>query len=301
VAAAAIEAALMAERRAGIYYPSGRYWDGALPDATAKFLTIDHHDRVNGFLLVSSPRAPFMVERGVLRARAIAGMLPGGLAEVVLLPMHTGSYLQRTYALYPIRRPVAGGALASRWEQFRFGGRVIDWLDQAVVASKRACSTGDVESRFVSPLTSVTQNVQLPASMRSLAARSLSLLEDGQWKPFNTLMHNDFWWGNVVFSPPEDSAGFGFQIVDWAGSQPAGYPFFDLLRMHQSLKVKPGALDHHIARHARLLECDMAEAAAYLVTALGYLGETLEHFPYDRYLESARSIWSQFTANTQAF
>ena len=265
-----------------------------LPDSTEKFVTLDHNQRVNGFLLLSARIAPKMVHRSVERAAVIKGRLPKHLGAAVLTPVDTGTVNRRTYALYPIRRPPAEGRFARRWQQLRFGGRILDWLDDAVAASAIPVTDQAKLRDYAALLRNFEADSRFPEDMRRAASRAVSAINSADWVPRVTVMHNDFWWGNVVFADPQRSGGLGFQFIDWAGAEDQGYPVFDLVRMAKSLRLRNNALRRHLSNHAQALDCDIRCCEYYLLGALANLGCKLEYFPEERYISMCQEVWRQF-------
>ena len=270
-----------------------------LPDATRKFLGYDHANRVTGFLLLSAEVAPDMVARAVARARDVRKSLPAELRGPVMLPLHAGYAGSRSYALFPIRKEMRNGRLSRRMDLWRYGRPVLDWLADAVRATCRPAADESLAEAFERPLCALEDDDWLPADMRRCAAETTTEMQSGRWNPRLAMMHNDFWWGNVLQAPPDFSGGFGFQIIDWAGSTPRGYPVYDLMRMAESQRLSVTALRQRLSQHAAVLQCDPVQLRNYLCVALGYLRMNLEQFPHERYARMADSIWQRLNAALQ--
>ncbi len=95
--------------------------------------------------------------------------------------------------------------------------------------------------------------------------------------------------GNVLIHQPigeHDRAAWTdrFVVIDWAGSELKGFPFYDLVRFALSVGMPPRALGAQLVRHRQVLGVDSTDAMSSLLSALGHIAIHLECFPMERYL-----------------
>lgn len=253
-------------------------------DATAKALLLVRR-RPAAVALWSGPAAPDMVGRGVLRAREARSLLGPRLGGVVLEPIAFGEAEGRTFAILPWRRPLSRSHLGWRLQRPMIAARVLGWLDEA---ARQTAAQGP--SDFRTPLAHAEADAGLPNDLRADAAAALSRLERGAWSPRHVLDHNDLWKSNVLLGGA-DGAAVQITIIDWAGSNPAGFGVYDAVRFGKSMRLSPGTLHRVLTRQCAALGSDRADAMGHLLAAIGRLGMHLDQFPRERYATLAASCW----------
>lgn len=264
-----------------------------LPDATTKIIARDPRGKPSGFVLMSSPVAPGMVRRGTDRARTVADALPENLAHVIIRPLAEAEYRGCTFALFPFRTPVATGRLRRKWQQRRLGHALLDWKAAVSARTANPCSQPNSRTAFRTALHAASTYDGLPPTLKQAAQHALERMEHDAWLPCSTMAHNDFWWSNVVLSPPDESADHGFQVVDWASARLDGFGVYDLLRMLGSLGLPTSKGQYWIKREAEALRCDVKDLEAHLAASLGDLSMHLEHFPRHRFVTMAGKLADQ--------
>lgn len=255
-----------------------------LPDATRKIVTHDERGIPNGFTLVSSPAAPGMVRRGASRARSIARALPEPTAAVILLPVAEGEHEGCSFAIYPLRKPVATGRIRRRIQQLRVRNALLNWKAGVTHTTAKPIEDSDSRERLTNALTATASQRDMPKLLREVATDALRRMETTGWTIRSTAIHNDFWWGNVVLASPQDSGGYGFQVVDWASATLCGFGTYDLLRMLRSLRMCTRQRRYWIRREAAALGCNVRDLRVHLAAGLGDLSMHLENFPRRRFL-----------------
>ena len=117
-------------------------------------------------------------------------------------------------------------------------------------------------------------------------------------------MHGDLWRGNLLRRRAAGARAAARRapwperlvVIDWAGAQPRGVPFFDLVRAGESLGVSPRRLRVELLRHCALLGCEPADAAGYVLAAAGGILGDLGEFPVHRLLGMADSSLARVDA-----
>jgi hypothetical protein len=272
----------------------------AVSDDPAKILLLDRQGRPAAVLKLSSPAYPDLVHRSsenILRARDLLGPVLGEALPTILL---RGEVEGRSFMVLAYGRPFS----RSRWGWFlqRVGlsSLVLQWLWEVTAATCRKPAEDEVERDFREPLRWLASKSGLDGSLREEAKTSLRLLDQGGWGPRYVLAHNDLWRDNLLLRRPTPgeahrAGGFGrLLIIDWGGARLQGHPFYDLMRLGQSLGISKRRWRLEIRRHLEVLGTDEAGGRALLLSGLGYLGLHRDHFPMERYLECASSCWASW-------
>ncbi len=243
-----------------------------------------------GVLFLANPTNPDLVGRAVRNAKAACEMLGEQLGMVVLQPLADGVFEGLSYVLWPWVRPVSNSRYVALIQRRILRSKVLAWLRKATDRTK--LRDANTKGHFVNALTNLASIGDLPDEMTREAARGLERLQAGEWRPYQVLEHNDLWFGNIMLPPSRrDRTGCPFYIIDWAGARTRGFPIFDLIRLSLTTGVSGRALNREIQRHCTILGCLPIDAIHYLLAALGYLEQTLEYFPRERYNETAQACY----------
>ena len=249
-----------------------------------------------GMLFLSVAVSPDLMGRGVRNAQTVRELLGPGTGQVILEPMAAGDFEGLSYVLWPWVRPVSSSRYVAYVQRKFLRPSVLAWLRAVTEQTKHTDTpTGTARANYEQALTNLIAIPELPAEMTDDAKRGLESLHTGKWQPYHVLEHNDFWFGNIML-PAARGAGLGkkhpFYVIDWAGARTSGYPIFDLIRLARTTKLSGAPLSREIQHHCEILECTTSEVSHYLLAALGYLETTLEHFPRERYVNTARACWT---------
>jgi hypothetical protein len=265
-------------------------------DDTTKFLVRDRSDRPQGVVLCSSPVDPDSVFGGMKRARAARGALRDDLKGSILEPLREGRYCGLSYAMLPFCESLNSSRVVNRLQRMALAPAVFRWLRQSEAATTSGPPAEGVDREIAGALESLERTQGLSLRVRSTAERALDRLNAGHWVPRRTLMHGDFWLGNILIRSTQ-WLGSGltpwwdrFVVIDWAGSRLDGFAFWDLFRFAQSVGASSRRLTFEIGARARMLACAPEDARSYVSAALGDLGLHLNHFPFDRYAQLADSV-----------
>jgi hypothetical protein len=121
--------------------------------------------------------------------------------------------------------------------------------------------------------------------LSTAAACALTGLDRGDFQPRSTLMHGDFWIGNILLDP---SASREFVVIDWRGCAIDGYAIFDLVKFAESANLGARSLKKELVEHAKILGCRIHDTRTYLLAALGHVWLHLDQFPPERFYAMAR-------------
>ena len=265
-------------------------------DGPSKTMVADTAARPVGVLILSNPANPDLVGRSVLNAAQAKGMLGANLGSVILEPLAQGTFRGLSYALWPWRRPLSSSHWFREVQRRALRSRILSWLRRAGELTRRAVTGEALEPRFAQPLRRMLEDARFPDEMSEAARRGLDRLYAETWRPFVVLAHNDFSFGNILLPCARRPWGWGpcgFVVIDWAGANLHGYPFYDLLSFCGCLRGPWPTLREQVGLHCAVLSCESEDAVSYLLASLGALGMDLEYFPEDRYVSLATALFAR--------
>lgn len=258
-------------------------------DETTKAVLYNARQAPVAFLVCASPVAPDLIARAVCVARETHRVLGEDLGRAVLLPIASGSADGLSYAIFPYCKTACGRRIIERVRARLVAPQVLRWLRKGTRASVAEPSGAGVQCHFLEPLEAIASDATLRSTLRLRARAAQDRILAGRWRPLHVMEHNDLWIGNVVLGRSLYPLGFpqwdGFALTDWAGGSVRGHAMYDLVRVADSINMRPARLKDEITFHCRVLECDPADAEGYLLAALGALGANLGSFPRARYIE----------------
>lgn len=263
---------------------NGDFKDAVL-DATSKYL-VPTPDGEDGFLIVSGPGNSQLIARAVAAIDQARAVLSGPVAAPVLAPLLHGEIAGLSYAVWQRYRPLeTGGRVQRTLRRRRYAEAILDWQREVTRQTLRP----GIMQEFKIDLQTIADDVEFPDDIRHSADISADRLARGEWVPKHALHHGDFWAGNIVLVPGGESGAFG--VIDWAGMQRNGYPFYDLARMSLSLRISRKRRDAHVRAMCGTVGCAPEDVTSYLLAALGHIGRHLEHFPPGRYRAMAVDVF----------
>jgi hypothetical protein len=263
---------------------------GLVADEALKIIFLSPKGKPTAFILYSSPRSPDLVARSMRRARQAKQLLGNDLGRVILSPLAEGEIKGLSYAILPYCNPLSNWAPIWRFQRLILRPALFKWLLEVTKHTVAGVEQAQAEEQFLQPLRRLVTLESISESIRAAANNAIKRLTAGTWKPRTVLMHGDLWKGNVLIGVT-GSMGLKwknrFAIIDWASSLPEGYAFFDLVRLAQSMNLRGRGFMKEVRMHCRLLDCEPSDAAGHLLSALGYLAESLEYFPLKRFAQMA--------------
>ena len=267
-----------------------------LKDATTKILIKDQRGSKIAIALFSSSVSPNLIAQGTERSRLAKQKLGLDLGSHILDPLCEGKFNACSYVVYPYCRPLSNSHPFWYYQRSLLSPSLLRWLRQLTKTTNTQVSSHEIERNFIMPLKYLVElEAMTSENLRLKASQTLERLNSRKWEPRYVLMHNDLWKGNIIIdhlhitNPSKTLWTERFVIIDWLGSMVKGYAIYDLVRLAQSLKLRPKKLRHEVSLHCRMLNCNIVDARSYLLTALGYLGMHLEYFPFPRFIQLANS------------
>lgn len=265
-----------------------------VPDTTWKF-RVPLVDGREGFMIVSGPGNPALIQRAAENIAQARAQVSAPLATSILAPVGAGDVAGATYAIWPVSKALPSSNRLTCLISRRLIARpILSWL----VAFDHETLRKAEPHAFRSALQAISDDEELPLDMRAASVSGIKKLDDGTWLPQNCLQHGDFWYGNVLRAPAPDGAKL--HIIDWAGMQANGFPFYDLARMLMSLCCSRRRSMHYIRQLQCHVGCDDEDVLFYVLAALGAIRGNLEHFPIGRFRTMADDVY-RFMQRTTKF
>jgi hypothetical protein len=235
------------------------------------------------FIQCSSSHTPDAVATAVANANQARELLDGDLKRSIPVPYLQGKVESRTYAVWPLFQDLPHNKVAWRLFRPRLSPHILGWLRQLLEASL-ACPTlseKEVVDAYRLRLQHVNEEAVYPNASRQAADSALARLEQGKWLPKCALMHGDLWKDNLMLRKGQISSFLNpeFVVIDWPGAQRNGYPFYDLVRIADSMQMKRSNVYREIVFHSRALNCEPEDAVGYLTAAHGHYGLYRGEFP----------------------
>lgn len=246
--------------------------EGMTGDATGVYLVS------STVLQVSPPSFPTVIRQAVQKAKSARDALGPWLGDVILDPLDEWEMNGVTCALFEQLTPIAAGRFKRRLELNRATPHVLTWLRQVAATSRPGNCGMDACLRALT---------ECPYEFLREGARSaLATIATERFQPRSTVMHGDFWTGNIMLDP---SGARDFVVIDWRGSMVEGYAIFDLVKFAESAGLGAKLLRRELGEHADALGCRVEDTRPYLLAALGHIWLNLDQFPVDRFAAMARS------------
>ncbi|NUH65497.1 hypothetical protein HTT03_09385 [Sulfitobacter sp. S0837] len=252
-------------------------------DATIKLIFVSE-GRPSLFITVSGAGNPDLVARAVRNIEGIRGLLSERSAEPVLEPLETGVVLGRSFAVWPMLSDLPQGRVPRYLAKQLIRPDVFDWLSD-VFAETHAYATAAERQVIAGHLTKLIEDTAHPDLLRRSADRAAERLENGRWVPVHCVQHSDLWMANVMLAPAGSSRSFC--VIDWAGANCKGYPFFDLFRFALSSNPAMRLVKVHVREQLDQIEAEPVDAVSCVLCALGATQAQLEFFPEDLFRRMA--------------
>jgi hypothetical protein len=244
-------------------------------------------------LVLSNSQYPDLVKQQLDGAAVARSALSPALRERILSPVATGFESGRSFAVWPLRRPLSANHLRLGIEKRQLASPVLSWLRAVAVHTRVELDAADTASLYAEPLFRMAEDIDLDPGLRKAAGVGLTLLDSGDWKPQAVLSHNDLWMGNVlVGTVPLSGLIFPrrFSIIDWVGSSRMGYPFFDTYLFAESIGHSGGTLRQDLVSCCEELGMPLRHVPGYLCAALGALALKADCFPGPRLISLCNRV-----------
>ena len=261
-------------------------------DVTYKGVITDKNGSPAAFILCANPIGKTLVKENVEKARAAKALLGAPHNQAIDLPFLNGDVQGISWAIYDLNTPLTHNKWAWQLQKRLLTPVVGQWLSDVVNQTQKTIPDKDRSQTITSPLESICHENAFPREMIKSAEEAIINLESGAWHPCTTLAHNDLWRGNILLPPNAHIFTRHFRVIDWAGADISGIPFFDLFKFIQSFTVPRAYGKKLIQNHCDILECRPMDAIGYLLTALGALGQNLNQFPHHAYVNLSKGLYT---------
>jgi len=257
-----------------------------LLDSTIKFVIHDSAGEPVAVMKIASEIDPQSVAESTQISEEIAASLKPETACHILRPWAELQYVGRSVALYPYLELLEHWRPAWFMQRRTLAPHVMRWAQD--VSSQTVCTATDedIDRKYIKPLRHIVENASDVGDQYVRVAKTmLKRIEAGQLNLRTVSMHGDPWKNNILLDP-RNACGFEpqsgkprFAFIDWDTGQVNGYPFFDLLRLANTLKTRPKIMKPLIDDYCRIVEADPVDIAGYITASLGHTLLNLNNCP----------------------
>lgn len=244
--------------------------------------------------MYSPESAPDAAGDAATRAQVAARVLGPQLARHVMAPLKIGLVGTRSYSVVPLLQPLASVRPLWWLQRHRIQKPLFDWLFHVADRTSAPTDADAVLNCYAVPLEVIADTDGIDAPVKAAAANACMRLRARRWVPRQCLMHGDLWHGNLMMkarSGPMPSWAARLTVIDWGGCRVDGYPVFDLLVAADSLRTPPALAQKELRRHATLLSCELEDATAYALAAVGSFLVSPGCAPVERLCQLANRIY----------
>ena len=269
---------------------------GDVADAAAIFKINGENRSDDAIFIVSNPQHPDFVQAAVDKADQVRARLEPDLARPVLCPRFSGRDEGRSFAVYPVLRPISANPLLGTLQKRLLQKSVTRWIGALCRASRRTLDrAAEIDALFIRPLSYIEGQGRFSKGFREAAAQAAAAIERNEFSPVTCIQHGDFWYGNVLLNGalPLPGSRARFSVIDWGGARIDGYPFLDSLSFSQSCKRSDTAGRHILRDYAHHAGVPAEHALHYVCAGLGRLGLNRNEFPLNRYIPAAQKHFSR--------
>jgi len=260
-------------------------------DSPTRSLVIGSRGEPVAVLFVSNSVDVAYVARNVEKAAEAKRMLGDDLGSVILEPLAQGDFRSFSFALWPWHRRMTSVRGLAYLQRRLLLPHMLAWLREVTERTVHDTYSDELGTAFTQHLKQMAQDHRFPLPSQDLSQQGLERLESGSWRPRVVLQHKDFCHWNILL--PRDRSHRrqfprGFILIDWAGANLRGYPFFNLLLLAQYSRMPASVLRAELLSHCRILSCETCDVMPYLLAALGFIGTHLGHFAESDYVSMFR-------------
>jgi len=257
-----------------------------LIDSTIKFIIRDEAGAPVAVMKIASEVDPQSVAESTQIAEEIAASLKPETARHILRPWAEHQYDGRSVALYPYLDLLEQWRLAWFMQRRTIAPHVMQWVQQMSSQTVRDATDEDIDRRYIKPLRHIVENSSDVGEQYVRAAKTmLKRIETNKVSLRTVAMHGDPWKNNILLDT-RNSCGFEshngsprFVFIDWDTGQVHGYPFFDLLRLSNTLRTRPKIMKPLIDDYCSVVDADPIDIAGYITAALGHSLLNLNNCP----------------------
>ena len=255
-------------------------------DATSKYL-VKLSSGERGFLIVSGAGNPDLVARAARNISLIRGMVSDRCAEPIIPPLEVGEIKGSSFAIWPMLGTLPRGRLKKYLVKRQLSPAVLNWLYCLCDETLSKPNSSELKATESQLLTLADDKNSLDI-VRRAAADAATKMNFGTWTPYKCVQHSDLWMGNVLI-PPRKSI-WPFSVVDWAGANASGFPFFDFIKFSESNNLSRKLVRRKMSRYVSDMGFGFSQVLPYTACALAQIHSDLEYFPESMFKSMAGNI-----------
>jgi len=257
-----------------------------LIDSTIKFAIRNDAGQPIAVMKIASEVDPQSVAESTQIAQEIAASLKPETAQHILRPWAEHQYAGRSVALYPYLDLLERWRPAWFWQRRTLAPHVMQWANEVSSQTVRDATQEEIDRKYIEPLRHIIENSSDVGDQFVRAAKAmLTRIEAGKIKLRMVAMHGDPWKNNILLDSRNacdfQSTGGAprFVFIDWDTGQVDGYPFFDLLRLSNTLRTRQKIMTPLINDYCNIVDAEPADIAGYITAALGHSLLNLNNCP----------------------
>lgn len=263
-----------------------------LPSSTGKSLIYNAFGKKIAFMSFSPIDGENLTLKALEVSRQIKKEIDLKDSEAILEPIITGTTEGIHFVVWPYLKSISNNKILRYIQLILLKQPIISWLFSVTRYSLTATDAMEKEISFIDPLESFITNKGISVEIRNVGKEIIHKLKNGSFTPYFVIAHNDLWVGNILL---QRSKYQKFTIIDWAGANLKGYPIHDLLCIAIMLKLSKRELSRELRNYCNIINCPINHSIFHLVAGLAYLGQNLNNFPEENYLQVVDYLYSYIT------
>lgn len=257
---------------------------GIIKDATIKCELVDKSSGVQKFMLVSNANYGNLVTRAASNSASLCKLVSPDVAAKIVTADFFGEYKNFSYAIYPKFYPLTSNRLISRLDNYLALPKLISWHKALINDTKTICQQ-ELLTEFSTLLGCLQDSFISNNNISEEIGTSITRLSnDKTLTLYSCASHDDLWTGNVLKS---ESLFGEIRVIDWAGLDTQGTPFYDLIRALISFNAPHFYTKAIFDDYLIFWGCSHEDAKLYLHISLAKLFSRLENYPVDRFQNMA--------------
>ncbi len=257
-----------------------------LIDSTIKYLIRDKENRSIAVLKMSSEIDPQSVAESTQIAEEIASSLKPDTGRHILRPLVEHQYGGRSVAIYPYLDQLKMFRPAWIVQRRGLAPHIMRWAKELSRQTVRDAGTAQIEQQYITPLEAIVRDhAEFGPQFVEMAKKALLRIDSGKLRPKTVAMHGDPWKNNILLDArnvsgfEDGSSSARFMFIDWDTGQSEGFPFFDLIRLSNTLRTRKPQMRRLIQDYCEIVEATPEDVSSYITAALGHTLLNLNNCP----------------------
>lgn len=257
-----------------------------LIDSTIKYTIQNEQRDPVAVLKLSSEIDPQSVADSTQVAEEIASSLRPETARHILRPLTEHQYGGRSVAIYPYLEQLKMFRPAWILQRRAIAPNIMYWIKEVSRQTVSDATDVQVDSQYITPLKSIVDDEgEFGPQFAAMAKLALTRIDSGKMAVKTVAMHGDPWKNNILVDArnvsgfDDGKASSRFMFIDWDTGRPEGFPFFDLIRLSNTLRTRESQMRLLIRDYCEIVEATPEDIGSYITAALGHTLLNLNNCP----------------------